>query len=61
MGLGPYWYKIGNKTCYIPKVSKFYVGKGNLWQGLKVSSLTCKCLFYGREHSANAGPHGTEF
>ena len=25
MGLGPYWYQIGNKTCYIPKDIKFYV------------------------------------
>ena len=23
-------YQIGNKTCYIPKVSKFYVEKGYL-------------------------------
>ena len=30
MGLGPNWYQIGNKTCFIPKVSKCYVGKGYL-------------------------------
>ena len=22
------WYQIGNKTCYIPKFSKFYLEKG---------------------------------
>ena len=26
----PNWYQIGNRTCYIPKVSKFYVEKGYL-------------------------------
>ena len=28
MGSGPNWYQIGKRTCYIPKVSKFYVEKG---------------------------------
>ena len=32
MGLGPNWYQIGNKIYFIPKVSKFYVGKGYLCQ-----------------------------
>ena len=27
IGSGPNWYQIGNKACYIPKVSKFYVEK----------------------------------
>ena len=27
MGPGPNWYQIENKTCFIPKVSNFYVGK----------------------------------
>ena len=27
MGSGPICYQIGNKTCFIPKVSKFYVEK----------------------------------
>ena len=31
MGLGPNWYQIGNKTCYIPKVNKFYVEKRYLF------------------------------
>ena len=30
MGLGPNWYQIGNKTCYIRKVSKFYAEKEHL-------------------------------
>ena len=30
----PYWYQIGNKTCYIPKVRKF-----------QFSSLACKVYF----------------
>ena len=29
--------------------------------GLKVSSLTCKCVFYRPELNAKAGPHGIEF
>ena len=29
--------------------------------GLKVSSLTCKGKFYGPEHSAMGGLHGTQF
>ena len=27
MGLGPNCYQIVNKTCYMPKASKFYVEK----------------------------------
>ena len=30
MGLGPDWYQVGNKTCYVPEVSDFYVKKGYL-------------------------------
>ena len=30
MGLGPNQYQIGDKACFIPNVSTFYVGKGNL-------------------------------
>ena len=30
MGSGLNWYQIGNKTCYIPKVSKCSVEKGCL-------------------------------
>ena len=28
--MGSNWYEIGNKTCYIPKVSKVYVENGYL-------------------------------
>ena len=29
-GSGPYWYQIGNKTCYVPKVDKLSVEKDRL-------------------------------
>ena len=25
VGLGLNWFQIGNKMCYIPKISKFYI------------------------------------
>ena len=28
---------------------------------LKLSSLACKCVFYGPEHNAKGGVHGIEF
>ena len=31
MGLGPNWYQVGNKACYIPKVSKLSAEKGDLF------------------------------
>ena len=38
-------YQIGNKTCYISKVSKFYVeNRISMLTGLKVLSLPCKCV-----------------
>ena len=30
MALGPNWYQIGNKTCYMSRVSEFYLEKGYL-------------------------------
>ena len=32
MGLGPSWYQIWNKTCYVPKVRNSYAEKGYLYQ-----------------------------
>ena len=32
-----------------------------LLTGLKVPSLTCKCVFYRPVLNAKAGPHGIEF
>ena len=32
MGLGPNWYQVDSKTCYIPEVSIFYVEKWYLCQ-----------------------------
>ena len=47
MRLGPNWYQIGSKTCYIPKVGKFVCRKRiSTLTGLKVSSLACKPVFY---------------
>ena len=31
MGLGPQWYQLGSKTCYILKIKKLYVRKGHLF------------------------------
>ena len=57
MGLGPNWYPIGNKTCFIWKFSIFYLGKNmSVLTGFKVSSLASKCVFYRPEHKANGGP-----
>ena len=39
MGFGPNWYQIRNRTCYIQKVSKFYVGK-------RISIVTCKYVLH---------------
>ena len=63
MGLGPSWCRIGSKTCFIPKVSKFYVGKGYLCQQASKFHhcqvnvyFTGKCVFYRLEHKSNGGP-----
>ena len=61
MGLGTNWYQIGNKTCYMPKVSKVYVKKMSMLTDLKVSTLACKCVFYRLQHHAKWGLHGIEF
>ena len=53
MGLGPNLYQIRNRTCYIQKVSKFYVEKG--------SSFAFKYVFYRPEHNTKKGLHKTEF
>lgn len=31
VGSGPNWFQIGNKMCYIPKISKFYIEKEYLF------------------------------
>ena len=62
MGLGPYWYQIGNKICYIPNVSRILCRKSKpLSAGLKISSLTSKCSFNIPKYNAKGGPRGTEF
>ena len=51
MGLGPNWYQIGNKSCYMPKVSKFYIEKTSKLAGLKVSSLLCSPQNYRQQEA----------
>ena len=56
MGSGANWYQIGKKTCYIPKVSKFFCRKKiSMLADLKVSSLACKCVFYRPKHNEKWG------
>ena len=55
-------YQIGKKACYILKICKFYIEKEKpMLAGLKVSSLTCKYVFYRPERNGKAGPLGIEF
>ena len=61
MELGPDWYQIGYKTCYIPKVGRVSVEKGYMLTDLKVSSLAWKCVFHRPKHNAAKGPHRIEF
>ena len=57
MRLWSNWYQIGNKTCQIPKASKFYVEKKiSMLAGFKVSHFACKRVFYRQEHNANGDP-----
>ena len=51
MGLGPNWYEIGNRTCYIQKVGKFVQKKNIYVDMLEVSSFACKYVFYRPEHN----------
>ena len=56
------WYQFGYKTCHIPKGKKFYCGKGIfMLTGLKVPSLTCKCVSYRPEYNAKTGSHRIEY
>ena len=57
----PNWYQIGNKTCYIPKLSILCRKKISMLTGSKVSPLACKCPFYGPKHKAKGALQGTEF
>ena len=62
MEFGPYWYQIGNKTCYIPKISPILCRKRiSSLAGLKMSSLTSKCPFNIPKYNAKGGPRGTKF
>ena len=65
MASGSNWYQIESKTCYILKVSKFYIEKGSkkgsMLKGSKVSSVTCKCVFYRPELNAKSGSMELKF
>ena len=61
MGSGPNWDQIGNNTCYIVKVSKFYIKKISMLADLKVSSLAYKRVFFGPEHDAKGEPKELNF
>ena len=46
---------------YTKSLQVLYRKGVSMLTGLKVSSLTCKGLFYRPELNAKAGPHGIEF
>ena len=54
MGSGSNW----EQSMLYPKCLQVLHRKGiSMLTGLKVSSLTCKCVFYGPKINAKAGPH----
>ena len=58
MGLGSIWYQIGNKTHYIPQVSKIvYRKRITMLTGLKTSTLAYKYVLYRPEHNASEEHH----
>ena len=61
MGLGPTWYQIRNRICYIPKISKFCIEKDIHVYRLESASLTCKNVIYRPEINAKREPHGIKF
>ena len=59
MGSGSNLYQIGNKIRYMLKVLH---RKGiSMLTNLKLSSLTCKCLFHRPELNAKASPMELNF
>ena len=53
--------QIGNKASYTKSLQVSHRKGISMLTGLEVSSLTCKCVFYGPELNAKAVPHGLEF
>ena len=51
--------KQGAKHVVSQKLANFIRKKISRLTGLKVSSLTCKCVFYRPEHDTKEGPHET--
>ena len=60
MGLGPNWYQIGNKICYIPKIANFCRKAISMLTNLKVPSLACTSGFFRPEHNRKGEPRGIE-
>ena len=60
MGSGSNWY--WEQSMLYTKSLQVLHRKGiSMLTGLKVSSLTCKCVFYRPELNAKVGAHATEF
>ena len=61
MGLGPTWYQICSRICYISKICKFCIEKDIHVYRLESASLTCKNVIYRPEINAKREPHGIKF
>ena len=53
--------KLERKHVYTKRLQVLHRNGRSMLTGLKVFSLTCKCVFYGPELIAKAGPHGIDF
>ena len=58
MGSGSNWEQ---SMLYTKSLQVLHRKGISMLTGLKVSSLTCKCVFYRPELNAKAGPHVIEF
>ena len=49
MGLGPNWYQIGSKTCYVAEVSTFYVEERSYFKRLDSAIFDMeRCIIQNR-------------
>ena len=53
--------KLGTRHVYAKNLQVLHRKGISMLTALKVSSLTCKCVFYRPELNAKAGPHVIEF
>ena len=58
MGSGSNWEQ---SMLYTKSLQVLHRKRISLLTSLKVSSLTCKCVFYRTVLNAKVGPHGIEF